>query len=145
VQNRPTLTTGNLYQDVWFSPAGESFIATLFRDAGASYPYSETKGTGSLTLDFEKVFHDSHNCDFWMLIVNHPGQFTYSDLQAMDDRYADFEAFKNKKVVCSNSHTSGYFERGWMEPQIVLKDLAKAFHPQLFPDHKPVYFDLIVN
>jgi iron complex transport system substrate-binding protein len=145
VSNHPSMTTGYLYQDVWFLPAGESYLATLFADAGAIYPYSKTKGTGSLALDFEKVFHDTHNSDFWILTVNHPGNFTYNDLRAMDDRYADFMAFKNKKVVCSNTHASGYFERGWMEPQTILKDLAKAFHPQLFPDYKPVYFDLIKN
>ncbi|MDR2926833.1 MAG: ABC transporter substrate-binding protein, partial [Cytophagaceae bacterium] len=93
VSEKPSVISGYLYQDVWFLPAGESYIATLFCDAGAIYPYSDTKGTGSLAYDFEKTFHDTHNCDFWMITVNHQGSFTYADFEAMDVRYADFKAF----------------------------------------------------
>jgi len=143
VKIKPTITTGYLFQDIWFLPAGESYIATLFRDAGASYPYSETPGKGSLALDFEKVFHDTHQCEYWVLSVNHPGKFDYGDLAAMDVRYADFSAFKNRKVICSNTSSSGYFERGWVEPHVVLMDLAKAFHPDIFSEHQPVYFTFI--
>lgn len=145
IQNKPTITTGYLFQDVWFLPAGDSYIAALFRDAGAAYPYDETDGTGSLALDFEKVFHDTHQCDFWVLTVNHPGEFGYNDLKAMDVRYGDFSAFKNRRVVCSNTFSSQYFERGWVEPHIVLKDLAKAFHPDVFKNHQPVYFKSITK
>ena len=145
IQNKPTLTTGYLFQDVWFLPAGKSYIATLFRDAGAAYPYENTDGTGSLALDFEKVLHDTHQCEFWVLTVNHPGEFGYNDLEAMDARYADFSAFTNHKVVCSNTFSSRYFERGWVEPHIVLKDLAKVFHPDVFKNHQPVYFNIITK
>lgn len=143
VKIKPTITTGYLFQDIWFLPAGESYIATLFRDAGASYPYNETPGKGSLALDFEKVFHDTHQCKYWVLTVNHPGKFGYSDLAAMDVRYADFIAFKTHQVICSNTSSSGYFERGWVEPHVVLMDLAKAFHPDIFSEHQPVYFTFI--
>lgn len=145
IENKPTLTTGYLFQDVWFLPAGNSYIAALFRDAGAAYPYDETDGTGSLALDFEKVFHDTHQCEFWVLTVNHPGEFGYNDLKAMDVRYADFSAYKTRQVVCSNTFSSHYFERGWVEPHIVLKDLAKAFHPDVFKNHQPVYFKFITK
>ena len=139
----PSIVTGYLYQDVWFLPAGESYIATLFRDSGASYPYADTKGTGSLSYDFEKIFHDTHLCDFWLITVNHSGKFGYNDFKAMDMRYADFKAFKQQRILYSNTNTSGYYERGWIEPQTLLKDLAKAFYPQLFPDHKPVFFTIL--
>ena len=141
--HRPTVTTGFLYQDIWFVPAGDSYIATLFRDAGADYPYSDTKGTGSLGFDFEKVFFDTYQSDFWMFTVNHPGNFTYADFQSMDARYAQFKAFKENKIIYSNTYNSGYYEWGWMEPHTILKDLGKAFHPALFADHKPIFFTIL--
>ena len=30
-----------------------------------------------------------------------------------------------------------------VEPEVVLADLIHAFHPQLLPDHKPVYYQLL--
>lgn len=142
-RQKPTVVSGTLYQDVWFLPAGESYIAALFRDSGASYPYSDTKGTGSLSYDFEKVFFDTQDCDFWMITINFPGNFTYENFKLMDERYAEFKAFKDKRIIYSNTYNSGYYEYGWMEPQTILKDLAKAFHPQLFPEHKPVFFNIL--
>jgi iron complex transport system substrate-binding protein len=78
-----------------------------------------------------------------MITVNHQGSFTYADFEAMDVRYADFKAFNERCILYSNTYSSGYYEWGWMEPQTILKDLAKAFHPQLFPSHQPVFFTLL--
>ena len=142
-KEHPSILTGYLYQDVWFLPAGESYIATLFRDSGASYPYADTKGTGSLSYDFEKIFHDTHLCDYWFITVNHSGKFEYADFKAMDVRYADFKAFKERRILYSNTDISGYYEKGWIEPQTLLKDLAKAFYPHLFPNYEPVFFTIL--
>jgi iron complex transport system substrate-binding protein len=143
IEQKPSVTTGYLYHDVWYLPAGESYIATFFRDAGADYPYSDTKGTGSLAYDFEKVFFDNHDCDFWVITVYHPDNFGYEDFKNMDVRYADFKAFKEHQIICSNTYNSGYYEWGWMEPQTILKDLAKVFHPQLFSSHIPVFLTVL--
>jgi len=140
---RPSVMTGYLFNDVWYMPAGDSFMATLFEDAGADYLYSERPGTGSLALDFETVFNDFYSSDFWVLTVNHSGGFTMSDLAQMDERYTGFEAFKQKKVLVTNTNYSGFFEKGIIEPDVVLKDLAFYFHPDYFPGYEPVYFFLL--
>jgi len=143
ITQKPSVISGTLYQDIWFLPAGDSYMASLFRDSGASYHYSDTKGTGSLALDFEKVLFDSQNCDFWLFTINYPSNFTYQDFKLMDERYAEFKAFKEKRIIYSNTYNSGYYEWGWMEPQTILKDFAKAFHPHLFLDHNPVFFNIL--
>ena len=143
VSVRPSVTTGYLFQDVWFLPAGESFLAELFRDAGAAYPYANVSGRGSLAYDFEKVFFDCHECDYWVLTINHPDTFTYDQLRRMDERYAGFSAYQNRKVIYSNTAYSMFFEKAWIEPHIILKDLSAFLHPGLFDNHQPVYFNLL--
>lgn len=140
VNFKPDILTGHIYNDVWYMPAGDSYMAQLFEDAGADYRYKNRAGTGSIGLDFETVFNDFHSSDIWVLIVNHQGTFNKSDLLQMDERYAGFEAFKKDRILVSNSNYSGFFEKGIVEPHVILKDLAFYLHPNLFPDYEPVYF-----
>ncbi|MDG5800405.1 ABC transporter substrate-binding protein [Marinilabiliaceae bacterium ANBcel2] len=143
IQRKPTVTAGLLYQDVWYLPAGDSFMARLLEDAGVSYPYYSTKGTGSLAYDYEKVFNDTYDCQFWIVTVNHPGEFNYKALKGMDERYSDFYAYKNRNIIYTNTDYSGFFEYGWLQPHIVLMDFIKIFHPDLLPDHKLKYYRML--
>ncbi len=143
VDSRPTLLTGTIFNDIWYVPAGDSYMATLFKDAGTRYAYNDRPGTGSLTLDFETVFNDFRKSEYWVLTVNKEGRFTNDDLVRMDERYADFEAFKKGNVLFSNTSHSMFFERGIIEPDVVLKDLAASFHPGLYPEYESVYFEFL--
>lgn len=143
--SRPDVLTGTLFNDIWYMPAGDSFMANLFKDAGASYKYANKAGTGSLALDFETVFNDFHKSDFWVFAVNHPGGFSVADLLQMDGRYGDFEAFKNGKILFTNTSNSLFYEKGIIEPDVVLKDLSAGFHPELYPNYQPVYFEFLKN
>ncbi|WP_462317914.1 ABC transporter substrate-binding protein [Marinilabilia sp.] len=145
IDNRPDVLTGTLFSDIWYMPAGDSYMARLFKDSGASYKYANRPGTGSLALDFETVFNDFRKSDFWVFAVNHPGRFTKSELLQMDERYGDFEAFKEGNILFSNTDHSLFYEKGIIEPDVVLKDLSASFHPDLYPGYQPVYFEYIKN
>ena len=80
-----------------------------------------------MTLDFETVFEKALFADFWVILVNHPARFSYEQLKEMDSRYADFKAFKSKKIIYTNASNSLYFEKGLLEPHIVLADLVVMF------------------
>lgn len=142
-KSRPTVLTGTLFEGNWHIPAGDSYMARLFSDAGADYAYKDKEGTGSLSLDFETVFNDFHDSDYWVLTINHPGEFTSSDLKEMDERYSDFKAFQEGRVLVSNTRHSLFFERGIIEPDVVLKDLAASFYPDEFSGYSPKYFHLL--
>ncbi|TAJ12733.1 iron ABC transporter substrate-binding protein [Marinilabiliaceae bacterium JC017] len=141
MEKQKSVFTGYLFQGIWDTPAGESYMARFFNDAGANYIYAHTKGTGSLALDFETLYDKAATSDYWILIVNYPGEFSYQALAEMDHRYKDFAAFKNRKVICTNASHSLYFEKGLLEPEVVLNDLIATLYPELFPDYEPVYFN----
>ena len=66
------------------------------------------------------------------------------EIKAADERYARFSAFINKQVYTYNARKgakggSEFMELGYLRPDIILKDLVKISHPDLFPDYK-LYF-----
>jgi iron complex transport system substrate-binding protein len=63
----------------------------------------------------------------------------------MDERYADFNAINSKQVYnhvarVNASGGSDYFESGIANPDVVLADLIRIFHPDLLPDHTLYYY-----
>lgn len=139
---KPTVLSGALYKDIWYLPAGESWAAQFIRDANADYLWSDTKGTGSLSLSFESVLEKGQAAEFWVS----PAQFKdYEEMSVANIHYSEFEAFKNKNIhtfSATTGPTGGllYYELGPQRPDIILKDLVNIFHPELLPDHVPFFF-----
>ena len=138
----PTVMSGALYRDIWYTPGGASWGAQLIRDAHAKYIWEDTSDTGSLSLSLEAVLQKAASADFWVS----PSQFTsYRDMEESNPHYTQFDAFKNKKVITyatSLGPTGGYlyFELGPARPDLVLKDLIYYLHPGLLADYEPVFF-----
>ncbi|TRX70308.1 ABC transporter substrate-binding protein [Carboxylicivirga sp. M1479] len=145
ITTKPSVFTGHIYQGIWYTPAGESYMANYFNDAGCNYIYKDSRGTGSLSLDYETIIDKAEHTEYWVLIINYPTEVTYSELEKIDNRYTDFDAFKKRKVVVTNASHSLYFEKGLLQPHLVLADLVHAFHPQLLKDYKPKYFHQLTN
>lgn len=140
--HKPKIITGMPYKDTWYVPAGESFMARFFEDAGTTYNWSASKGTGSLALSFEMVAPIALQADYWL----NPGALSSRDeIKAVDSRYQQFKSFRQNKVYNNNkratvSGTNDYWESGTVNPQLVLADLIGIFHPELLPQHELYYF-----
>ena len=74
---------------------------------------------------------------------SYQGEFSYNVLKEEDARYADFKAYKEKGVVYCNMREKPFYESMPTEPEVVLADLIKVFHPQLLPEHQPGYYELL--
>jgi iron complex transport system substrate-binding protein len=139
----PSIFSDKYYAGQWFMPGGQSYIAKLFRDAGANYLWKENQSTGSVNLDFEVVFNKAHNANFWRIVGTYSDGFSYKKLGNENNLYKNFEAFKNKNIIFCDSKSSSYFETGTLEPHLLLADLIFAFHPQLMPYYEPKYYNLM--
>lgn len=143
VKNKPTILSGAMHNDIWYLPNGTSTEAQLLKDANTNYLWQDTKGTGSLKLNFESVFTKAQNADIWLSPSN------YSSLEKLKNasaHNAEFKAFKNKNVYSFNNTTGEtggvlYFELGMSRPDLVLKDLIKICHPELLPDYNLYFFE----
>ncbi|MEQ9165773.1 MAG: ABC transporter substrate-binding protein [Fulvivirga sp.] len=139
--NKPTILSGVVYGDTWYMPGGKNYASTLIRDAGGDYLWASASTSGFLELSFEAVYNKALNADFWI------GVASFETLQAVeeaDNRYADFDAFKNKKVYTYNARKgakggSEFLELGYLRPDLILADLIKILYPNQLPKHE-LYF-----
>lgn len=143
VEKRPTVMSGEMRGGNWYAVGGKSFLAKLFEDAGADYFLKDDTHSGGINLDFETVYNQASHCDYWRIVNSYNGTFSYKSLADEDARYTDFDAYKKHRILYCNMREKPFYESMPMEPDIVLSDLIKAFHPQLLPQHKPKYYELL--
>ncbi|WP_159024057.1 ABC transporter substrate-binding protein [Formosa sp. L2A11] len=142
VAKKPSVFSGAMYKDIWYMPNGTSPEAQLLVDANANYLWKNTKGVGSLALNFETVFNKAKAANIW---INPSIYSSYKDLEKSNTHYTKFNAFKDKQIY-TMSNTKGetggvlYYELGQSRPDLVLKDLIKICHPELLKDYELFFF-----
>jgi iron complex transport system substrate-binding protein len=142
IDKRPGIFTGVVYGDTWFMPGGQHYGTRFFNDAGGKYIWSDNESENILQLSFESVYEKAAYADFWI------GTATYNSLEEIehaDSRYTDFKAFKtgniyNYSARVNDKGGNAYFELGYARPDIILKDLAKIFHPDEMNDHQFYFY-----
>lgn len=142
-KSKPSVISGAMYNDVWYTPEGGSWAAKFIEDAHGDYLWKHTKGTGSLSLHIESVLERGHDADFWV------GPAQYSDLESLKKAnpvYSKFKAYKNGAIYTfslKKGATGGsiYYELASNRPDLVLKDHIKILHPELLPDYELFFFD----
>lgn len=142
-KERPQVFSGECKSGVWYGVGGQSYLAHYFRDAGADYVWKDNKETGAMRLDFESVYAKAANAKYWRILNSHKGNFTYNALLEKDERYADFSAYKDKSIVYCNMRQKAFYERSPVEPDVLLADYIKAFHPDLLTDYTPKYYSVL--
>jgi iron complex transport system substrate-binding protein len=139
----PTVMVGDMYQDKWYLPKGNSWGSILLNNAGGDYLWKETTGSGSLSLSFETVLDKALNADIWIT----SGQYgTLAEMEKANSHYSKFKAFQNKEVYtfCNKKGATGgvlYYELAPNRPDMVLKDIVKTLHPELLVGYEPFFFE----
>lgn len=64
---RPQILHGEEYNGVWYVAGGQSYIAQIYKDAGADYLWKDNDKTGSLPIDFEMVLKEELQPIFGLL------------------------------------------------------------------------------
>lgn len=143
ISNKPTVLSGELHSGNWYVVGGKSYLAQLFKDAGANYFMQNDNESGGFYVDYETVYSQGANADYWRIVNSYNGEYSYEVLKQTDARYTDFKAYKEKKLIYCNLREKPFYENTPVEPEVVLADLIKIFHPALLPDHTPVYYELL--
>ncbi len=143
VSYRPTVFSGEMRGGNWYAVGGKSFLAQLFRDAGGDYFLKDNEESGGVTLDYETVYTNAAHADYWRIVNSFDGEYNYNVLKEQDNRYTDFDAWKNHGVIYCNMKEVPFYERMPVEPEIVLSDFIHVFHPDILPNHAPSYYHLL--
>lgn len=116
----PVLISGNLYGDQWIAPAGQSFEAQLYKDAGLAYLFANEKGTGSVFKSLPEILKKGTIVSLWI----NPGQPSRAKLLAQFQK-AKFLPFYDKAIYCYTSRTNKYWELAAVHPDWLLADLSQ--------------------
>ena len=140
---KPTVLSGGLFKDVWYTPGGKSYVARFLEDANTNYLWKETDKTGSLALSFESVLEKGQNAELWI----GPGSSnSLAALAKKNHKYKLFNAFKNENIYSSTLKMGDkggllYYELGPMRPDLILKDIIKIAHPDLLKNYELYFFE----
>jgi len=139
---RPSVIIGMPYKGSWFMPAGESYMVQLLNDAGATYRWKDSKGTGSLSLNFETVAPEALKAGYWLNLGTVDSK---ADIVARDARFARFAPFRagtiyNNTLRTNDIGSNDYWESGTANPQLILADLIRIMHPGLLPKDSLYYY-----
>lgn len=142
IEFRPKIMVGLPWKDTWYMSGGESLTARFIEDAGGDYLWKDDHSTEFIPLSLESVMMKAIQADFWintgtaaslMEIINHDSRF--QNLKV----YQEGKLFNNNKKYMQ-SGGNDFWERGVVEPHIILKDMIKMFHPGRIDSHDFVYY-----
>lgn len=140
---RPSIFSGDMKGGAWYATGGRSFLAAIFRDAGARYVLENNQDAGGVNMDFEAIYAQAADVDYWRISNSFNGTFTYDVLAEQDSRFCDFKAYRLHHVIYSNMSQTPFYESFPVHPDFVLSDFVKIFYPQLLPDYTPTYYKLL--
>lgn len=139
---QPSIMYGSMYQGIWYTPTGKSYIGQLLKDAQLNYLWKNSTGTGSLSLNFEVVLTKAKNADYWFA----PDMVkTKKELLANNPHYAQFKPFNTGKIY-TYANTVGakggllFYELGALRPDYILKDFIKITNPDVLPGYRTHFF-----
>ncbi|MEM8831715.1 MAG: ABC transporter substrate-binding protein [Cyanobacteria bacterium P01_G01_bin.19] len=142
IEKRPKVFTGFNFKGTWYVPGCKSYPAKYLADAGAEL-LCVGNSSGSTPSSFENVFERAATADYW-LNANQSWQ-NLQDAIREDSRYGNFQAVQKGNVYNNNARLNenggnDYWEGGISNPDLILADLIKIFHPELLPNHQLFFY-----
>jgi iron complex transport system substrate-binding protein len=138
----PKVMINTPYADSWFMASTTSYVARLIADAGGDYIYKRNTSNHSLPIDIEEAALLTTEADIWLNVesVN-----SLQDLKNQHPKFANMPCVLRGEVYsCNKRRVPGggndYWESGVVQPDVVLRDLIKIFHPELESDKEFVYY-----
>ncbi len=131
LSRHPKVMINTPYADSWVMAPTTSYVATLISDAGAEYAYSKTGTNTSLPIDIEEAYLLTDGADYWINV----GQYTsLAEMQAALPKFKATKPMRDKQVWNTTLRATpgggnDYWESGVVNPDLMLTDLIKIFHP----------------
>ena len=141
---KPKVMVNLPFGDAWFMPSTQSYVAKLIEDAGGEYIYKKNTGTSSLPIDLEEAFQLTSKTDYWLNLNN---LNSIDELKSEVPKFSETRVVKEGKVYnnnyrCSSGGGNDCFETGVINPDLILRDLIKIFHPELINEDFVYYHKL---
>ena len=118
------IMSGNNFRGTWYVPSGKNYLAYLFKDAGAAYPFYDDERETSIPLTIEETLRYFHDADVWV----GAGGNSLAELAQIDEKHTWFKAYQNGRVYNWRKQTkaggpNNFWERGVVHPEEMLEDV----------------------
>ena len=138
---QPKVMLNTPYADSWFMPSTTSYLARLIADAGGDYIYKKNTSNHSVPIDIEEAALLTTEADIWLHVE---GVSSLKDLRQQYPKFAKMPCVQRGEVYnCDQRRVTGggndYWESGVVQPDVVLRDLIKIFHPELISEELVYY------
>lgn len=125
----PKIMSGNNFRGTWYVPSGKNYLAYLFKDAGAAYPFYEDMRETSIPLTIEDCLRYFHDADVWV----GAGGNSLAELAQMDVKHTWFRAYQTGRVYNwrkqrKEGGANNFWERGVVHPEEMLEDMIHMLH-----------------
>ena len=119
-----SIMSGNNFRGTWYIPSGKNYLAYLFKDAGAAYPFYDNDRETSIPLTVEDCLHYFGDADVWV----GAGGNSMAELAQMDEKHTWFKAYQNGRVYNWRKQqlpggANNFWERGVVHPEEMLEDV----------------------
>jgi iron complex transport system substrate-binding protein len=126
-KEKPSVITEMQDRGSWTVPGGDSYAARLLTDAGAVYPFSDQKSTGSIPMSYEKVVVAATNVDFW-LVKSYGHDITLEDIAKNQQFNTKIKAYSHNGIYNANTMEVNLYEETPFHPDRLLADYVAIFH-----------------
>ena len=118
------IMSGNNFRGTWYVPSGKNYLAYLFKDAGADYPFYDDERETSIPLTIEETLRYFHDADVWV----GAGGNSLAELAQIDEKHTWFKAYQDGRVYNWRkqrlpSGANNFWERGVVHPEEMLEDV----------------------
>ena len=120
------------YNGLWYIPGGDNYMSLLVEDAGGTVLGSRKGETKSSIAGIETVYRYALEAEIWL----NPGDMSLETLKSTNPLFAEIPSVAERQVYNNSKRRtpaggSDFWERGAVEPHIILKDLSLILHPEL--------------
>ena len=124
VSESVSIMSGNNFRGTWYVPSGKNYLAYLFKDAGAQYPFYDDERETSIPLTVEETLRYFHDADVWV----GAGGNSLAELAEMDEKHTWFKAYQDGRVYNWRKQrlpngANNFWERGVVHPEEMLEDV----------------------
>ena len=140
--HKPLILTGLPYKDNWWVPGGKSYMANMIADAGGDYLWKDNTSRESFVVSLESAIVKATQAEMW---INTGQTSSIQEILESDERFKIIPSLQKKMVYNDNKKmnpTGGneVWETGAANPQHLLADLIRIFHPEINPDTSFHYY-----
>ncbi|MEN6619630.1 MAG: ABC transporter substrate-binding protein [Rikenellaceae bacterium] len=139
---RPKVLLNAPWKEVWYIPGNNNYMSVLIKDAGGDPVLSKDGESKSISYNLEEVYQKAMIADFWL----NPNNFsTIDELKNSNPLFKNIPSLKSGKVYNNTKKEtlqggSDFWEKGVIEPDVILNDLINILHPEICSNRELIYY-----